>query len=113
MTQEKDIDIVKTMIQMFCKRKHHCKHSLCPDCEALLLYVEERRAKCPFGDQKTFCSNCKIHCYKPDMRTKIKEVMAYSGPLLIFTHPIITIKHFNETRKMKKERKKHEKQTTE
>ena len=23
---------------------------------------------------ETFCSNCKVHCYKPEMREKIREV---------------------------------------
>lgn len=26
------------------------------------------------GKSKTFCSNCKVHCYKPAMRERIKEV---------------------------------------
>ncbi len=40
-----------------------------------------------------FCSKCPIHCYKPKMREHIREVMRYSGPRMIFYHPIIAIKH--------------------
>ena len=32
--------------------------------EKLKEYVSLRLNKCPFGENKTFCSNCKIHCYK-------------------------------------------------
>ncbi|MFR6299038.1 MAG: nitrous oxide-stimulated promoter family protein [Acutalibacteraceae bacterium] len=33
---------------------------------------------CRWGNDKNFCSQCPCHCYKPDMRVKIKEVMRYS-----------------------------------
>ena len=35
-------------------------------------------------ETKTFCSNCKVHCYKPEMRKKIRAVMRFSGPRMIF-----------------------------
>ena len=30
-------------------------------------------------EQKTFCANCKVHCYKPEMREQIRKVMRFSG----------------------------------
>lgn len=44
-------------------------------------------------ETKTFCNNCKVHCYKPEMREKIRQVMRYSGPRLLFRNPIIAAKH--------------------
>ncbi len=29
---------------------------------------------------RLFCSNCRVHCYSPDMRQQIKKVMRFSGP---------------------------------
>ena len=46
--------------------------------------------------QKTICyinNNCPIHCYKPDRREQVKSVMKYSGPRMIFKHPIFAIRH--------------------
>ena len=57
--------------------------------------------KCPHMETKTFCSCCKTHCYKPDMKQKIKEVMRYSGPRMLFHHPVLAVKHVIEEKKAK------------
>lgn len=62
-------------------------------------YARQRSEKCPFMETKTFCSNCKVHCYKADMRQKIREVMRYCGPRMIFCHPLAAIRHVLETKK--------------
>lgn len=51
---------------------------VCEDCAELLRYSEKRRAYCP-KDPKPFCAACDTHCYKPDMRHYMQEVMRYSG----------------------------------
>jgi hypothetical protein len=51
-------------------------------------------------ETKTFCSNCNVHCYKPEMREKIREVMRFSDPRMIFYHPIMAIRHLIESRKL-------------
>ena len=80
------------MIQIYCKKKHGTKE-LCPECTELLQYASERSQKCPFMETKTFCSNCMVHCYKPVMREKIREVMRFSGPRMIFHHPFMAVHH--------------------
>lgn len=86
------------MIRLYCRKKHSGKN-LCPDCAALDAYARMRSDCCPFMETKTFCSNCKIHFYKPDMREKIRAVMRFSGPRMIFYHPILAVRHIMETRK--------------
>lgn len=61
-----------------------------------------RTDKCPFMESKTFCSNCKVHCYKPDMQQRIRQVMRFSGPRIVFYHPILAVKHIIESRKEKR-----------
>ncbi|HQC54833.1 MAG TPA: nitrous oxide-stimulated promoter family protein [Clostridia bacterium] len=86
--------IIKEMISLYCRKKHgSSKGFLCAQCSDLYKYSEKRIDCCPFMETKTFCSNCKVHCYKPDMREKIREVMIYSGPRIFFIHPILTLKH--------------------
>lgn len=86
--------LIPEMIKMFCHSKHGTKgKQICSDCEALTDYALFRLEKCPFKEDKKFCSFCKIHCYKPDMRSKIKEVMKYSGPRMIFRHPVFAFSH--------------------
>ena len=64
----------------YCKKRHHTHGMLCPDCAALRDYACQRSDRCPFMETKTFCSNCRVHCYKPEMREKIRAVMRFSGP---------------------------------
>ena len=93
---------VTLMIRLYCRKNHGVKNALCPDCKALSEYAAQRSDKCPFMESKTFCSNCKVHCYKPDMREKIREVMRFSGPRMIFHHPIMAVCHLIESKKEKR-----------
>ena len=43
--------------------------------------------------EKTFCSQCRIHCYEKTMQKQIKQVMRYSGPRMIFYHPLLALRH--------------------
>ncbi len=42
------------------------------------------------------------------MREKISQVMKFSGPRIMFYHPIVAIKHILETFKFKRKAKKEE-----
>ena len=100
--RQNDKDIVAFMIRWYCKKKHGIKEGLCPSCKELLDYAMIRIDHCPFMETKTFCSNCKSHCYSPEMRGKIKDVMRFSGPRLLLSHPILAIRHVIDTIKNKR-----------
>lgn len=97
--REREKRMVSQMIALYCRKKHHTRGDLCPQCAALDAYAKMRADKCPFMETKTFCSNCRIHCYKPDMRARIREVMRFCGPRMILHHPVAAIRHVVETRK--------------
>lgn len=99
--REKEKRVISLMIDLYCKRQHYTKGKLCEECQALKEYAVMRSDKCPFMESKTFCSNCKVHCYKPEMREKIREVMRFSGPRMIFHHPIMALSHVIESKKEK------------
>ena len=103
--REREKALVSQMIALYCK-KNHGGNTLCPDCAALDAYARQRSDKCPFMESKAFCSNCKVHCYQPEMREKIRNIMRFSGPRMVFHHPILAIRHVIE---MKKEKKRLEK----
>ena len=104
--REREKETVTLMIRLYCRKKHGGKE-LCPACAELDAYAQLRSDKCPFMETKTFCSNCKVHCYKKDMREKIREVMRFSGPRMIFHHPIMAIRHVIESKKEKKRMEKN------
>lgn len=95
----KEKRIVSSMVKIYCKR-HHQQNDLCDECKAVLEYAYSKIDRCPFIATKSFCSNCKVHCYQKDKREQIKEVMRYSGPLMLWYHPFIALEHvFSKWRK--------------
>ena len=91
------------MIAIYCCGSHKSKRGqLCHECQELLDYADARVEHCPHMESKTFCSNCNTHCYKPEMREKIRQVMRYSGPRMIFHHPVLAVKHLIESKKEKR-----------
>ena len=86
---EKDIRILEKFIQVYCDTKHKDFEKtivnnldLCEECFETLNYSILRREFCSLNP-KPSCKNCDIHCYKPDQRQKIKNIMRYSGMHMI------------------------------
>ena len=98
--RQKEKEVVSLMIRLYC-RKNHGGKSLFPSCAELERYAHSRVDQCPFMETKTFCSSCKVHCYKPEMREKIRKVMRYSGPRMIFHHPVMALRHVIESKREK------------
>mgnify|MGYP002732746412 CR=1 FL=1 len=87
--RQKEQYVVEEMIRLYCRKKH----------------PKEKRQegqKCPFMEEKTFCANCKVHCYKPEMREQIRQVMRFSGPRMLLYHPVLAIWHLVCSNKEKK-----------
>lgn len=105
--REREKRMVSEMIALYCRKRHGERGSsrpgeLCPECAELAEYARSRSDRCPFMETKTFCSNCRVHCYKPEMREKIREVMRFSGPRMIFHHPAAAVRHVIETKAEKR-----------
>lgn len=94
--REQEKRIVSEMIGLYCKR-HHKSTCLCPSCEELMAYTVGRSENCPFMETKTFCSNCRVHCYQPLMRERIRAVMRYAGPRMLLRHPVMAVRHLTDT----------------
>lgn len=58
------------------------KYPLCDQCRNLLHYAIKRRLGCPL-EPKPLCKHCPVHCYRPEYRAMVKEVMRFSGKYLI------------------------------
>jgi predicted amidophosphoribosyltransferase len=90
---------VEQMIRLYCRHKEGNKE-LCPSCREVLDYALQRLSKCPFGEEKPTCRFCKIHCYRPEMKEKIRTIMRYAGPRMLLYHPADAIAHlWRERRK--------------
>lgn len=92
---EREKRTVSLMIRLYCHKKEGNKE-LCEECKALEEYAHRRLSACRYGEQKTSCKKCPKHCYRKDMRERIREVMRFSGPRMILTHPVEAIRHLLE-----------------
>ena len=99
--REREKAVVSEMIALYCRKQHGRKNVLCPECAALAAYARQRSDKCPFMETKTFCSNCKVRCYKPEMREEIRTVMRFSGPRMMFHHLVMAVRHVLEVKTWK------------
>lgn len=99
--------VLAKMIGLYCRKNHQGKE-MCAECKELLEYAQSRSDLCPNIEEKTFCINCSTHCYKPAMREKIRVAMRFSGPRMIFYHPLLALKHMRESSKEKKAQKAQE-----
>lgn len=94
--REKEKRIVSLMIRLYCRKKHGGRKAgeeLCEECRELEDYATLRVDKCPFMETKTFCSNCRVHCYRPEMREQIRQVMRFAGPWMILYYPVMALRH--------------------
>ena len=86
--------VMRVMVEDFCHYHHGTNgRLLCPKCKEFLDYSLKRLACCPYGENKPVCGDCKIHCYKPAERETARRIMRWSGPRLIFTHPMMAVGH--------------------
>ena len=88
-----ELTAISEMIRIYCLKKHNSRDQLCPECIDLIDYVKLRLQRCPFGETKPTCRNCKIHCYRKDYREKIRKVMVFSGPRFLVKHPNMAFIH--------------------
>lgn len=93
---------ISYMIALYCKGNHreepkskssYCGEEVCLQCAQLDAYAVLRTQRCRKMEEKTSCEECENHCYAPEMRKQIREVMRYSGPRMLLHHPIAAFRH--------------------
>ncbi len=100
---EKEHKTISAMVSLYCEGCHRTtKGDLCFSCRELLAYAKSRLDKCPFAEDKPTCAHCTVHCYKPERRKEIQQVMRYAGPRMMRSHPILAVRHL--ARKFQKPR---------
>lgn len=80
------------MITLYCRNKEG-NHLLCDSSRELLAYAECRLDRCRYGEHKPSCRKCPVHCYRPDMRQRMLDVMRYAGPRMLLHHPFMALRH--------------------
>jgi hypothetical protein len=97
----KDLRTLALFIDLYCRRRHRnaarapvwlrtvdvaAVHGrpleLCPECAKLAAHAFAKRMQCPL-EPKPACKHCPQHCYAPQYRAQIRDVMRYSGRRLV------------------------------
>ncbi|MGP0584571.1 nitrous oxide-stimulated promoter family protein [Paenibacillus timonensis] len=103
---------VALMIALYCRKVHNgrgrtdprqpvqdASAPLCAECAELHRYAEQRLDRCRFGEGKTTCLACPVHCYAAARREQIRRVMAFAGPRMLWRHPVLTLRHLLDGRR--------------
>ena len=107
--QQKDLRILISFVALFCRSRHGGLRSVplepevaplsgkpqlfCPECVDLVGYAAKRLNNCPLKP-KPSCKKCHVHCYRPDYRQKIREIMAWSGKRLLLRGRLDLLFHY-------------------
>ena len=75
---ERERRVLRSFIEVYCRDHHGKAGGLCAECADLQEYALKRLEHCPY-DPKPKCKKCPTHCYKPEYRQRIREVMKFSG----------------------------------
>jgi len=89
----RESETLKAMLRLYCRGQHGNGADLCAECRAMLDYALARLERCPYQQGKTSCARCPIHCYRADMRERIRMVMRYAGPRMPLAHPLMALRH--------------------
>ena len=96
--RRRELHALESMIAMYC-RHHHGERELCHGCAELRDYARRRLERCVFGDAKPTCANCTVHCYKAEMREKVRATMRWAGPRMLLRHPLVAVLHMIDGRR--------------
>ncbi len=89
----REYQTIKAMVQIYCKAHKQLDSADCEECQEFLEYAHTRLDRCPYGQDKPTCNKCPVHCYKPHMKIKAREIMVFAGPKMLLPHPIMAIRH--------------------
>lgn len=86
---------IRLMIDIYSRHKLGLRET--PDeMKALAEYACRRLGHCRWGEEKPACKDCPVHCYAPDKREQMRQVMRWVGPRMIFYSPRATLRHLGQ-----------------
>jgi hypothetical protein len=96
----REMTTVRAMIALYCRAHHGTGRALCRNCDELWGYAQRRVDRCPYGPAKPTCVDCPIHCYVPAMRERIRVIMRWAGPRMVWRHPVLALFHLIDGRRV-------------
>ena len=112
----KEKENIRKTFGMYCHSNHNTESDkLCQKCTALLTTVFTKINRCPYGITKPICDRCETPCFGETTTKEFLTIMQSSQRKMLFSHPMMTIKHKLQSlgvdyAKMERDKKSTEKQ---
>lgn len=89
---EQEKTTMRLMVSLYGK---HCSKpaASAQELEALAAYAARRLDHCHWGQQKPNCHDCPVHCYAPQQRELMRQVMRWTGPRMLRYAPIEAMRY--------------------
>ncbi len=81
---ENERKIVKVMIRIYCKNLQYSNKQFYDNCLKPFVYTNRTLEYCLYGENKPSCKKCSFYFYKQEMREKVRSVMQFSSPIMIY-----------------------------
>jgi len=99
--RRRELKTIDAMLDLYCRHHHQSDNGrLCSKCGELRSYARRRLERCVFGEEKPTCAKCTVHCYKAGMRERIRGVMQWASPRMLWRRPLLTIRHMIDGRRV-------------
>lgn len=102
--RHREARLIEKFVRVYCRSRHGSRGELCDSCTGSLQYARSRLAACPY-DPKPPCRRCPTHCYEPEMRQEIRQIMRHSGTYFVLHGRVDwLIKYFLMTKPLQRNR---------
>lgn len=103
---KKDLQVIARFTEVWCGGHQHTgrqpvvlpgggrSFALCPTCAEFVAYAVNKRLNCPLKADKPRCKRCRIHCYAPQQREMVRQIMAWSGRQMILRGRVDYLWHY-------------------
>lgn len=90
---ERDRATLEAIGSIYCRRHHRDivkdGTGLCASCREAVEATLERAQSCPNGHRDN-CQDCSVKCQRGEGQQRIREIMRYAAPRMLFRHPLMT-----------------------
>ena len=98
----KDLKTLEAMARIYCSKWHAASAKdaagVCEECRTAVEATFNRADACPY-DHAHNCQDCTTKCQRGENQERIKQIMRYAAPRMIYRHPLMTFEYLRKRRK--------------
>lgn len=102
--REKERRLLSCMVAYYCRKNHGNRVRLCPECADVDRFIRQR-CHCPRQEATRLCRSCPAQCGRPELKEKLRRMVRYACPRMLFRHPVTVSRYVAAARREKKAEK--------